>query len=103
MEDIITFAPNLEEKIYKARQKQKEECFKSYMQVIESLSGWPDSMLVESAVELAKTAEEEGKDINDGFGNYFLQALAMKNEELALAVDEMIKNGDFPMIENNNE
>lgn len=41
--------------------------------------------------------------INDGFGNYFLQALAMKNEELALAVDEMIKNGDFPMIENNNE
>ena len=87
MEEIITFAPNMEEKIYKARQKQKEACLESYMHFIETLSRWPDDMLVESAVDFAKEAEKEGRDLNEGLGNYFLQAHAMKDRRKSLHPD----------------
>ena len=74
MSEVVLFRPDL------------QKCIESYSEMIDSFSGLPEEMLVSGALDYAKT-------FPDPESNTWIQALAMKNEELANAVKEMIKNG----------
>ena len=74
MSEIIILHPDL------------QNCIHSYEKMVNSLSGLPEEMLISGALDYAKT-------FPDPESNPWIQALAMKNEELADAVKEMIEKG----------
>lgn len=73
MPEVIMFRPDL------------QRCMNAYADMLNSFSGLPEEMLVSGALDYAKT-------FPDPESNPWIQALAMKNEELADAVKEMIEH-----------
>ena len=74
MSEGVVFRPDL------------QKCIESYSEMIDSFAGLPEEMLISGALDYAKT-------FPDPESNPWIQALAMKNEELADAVKEMIEKG----------
>ena len=74
MSEVVSFRPDL------------QKCIESYSEMIDSFAGLSEEMLVSGAMDYART-------FPDPESNPWIQALALKNEELADAVKKMIKNG----------
>lgn len=74
MSEVVMIRPDL------------QKCINSYSEMIDSFAGLPEEMLVSGALDYAKA-------FPDPESNPWIQALALKNEELAAAVKEMIING----------
>ena len=89
MSEIITVSPVLHTAV--KIQKEKKECLHSYLEAVTALSRLPEDALVEGALEYAKHL----KGAPDITGNTWLQALSMKDEELARSVQEMIEQNNF--------
>lgn len=72
MSEVVVFRPDL------------QKCIESYSEMIDSFAGLPEEMLVSGALDYAKT-------FPDPESNPWIQALALKNEELAKTVKERIE------------
>ena len=87
---IITLSPQLGTTIRKKKQAEWNDCLRSYLNMVKSMACLPEEMLVEGAYDYARRqAKYETEDV---LGNAWLQALSLKNEEMALSVREVIDN-----------
>lgn len=77
MPEVVIFRPDL------------QKCIQSYSKMVDSFSHLPEDMLVTGALDYAKRVPC-AKD------SPWLQALSLKNEDLAIAVREMIDNDVQP-------
>ena len=77
MSEVVVFRPDL------------QKCIQSYTEMVDSFSHLPEDMLVSGALDYAKR-------IPGAKDSPWLQALSLKNEDLAIAVREMIDNDVLP-------
>ena len=90
MSEVVVVSPLVREAIQEAK---KKNCLKSYLNMVETLKDLPEETLVNGALDYAKRLGDDAA--NDQLGNAWLQALSLKNEELAYDVQEMIDQKRF--------
>ncbi len=94
MSEIIMFSPELQAAVQRKQDADREHCFRSYMNMINSLVGLKEAELVQSAFNYEQQRLSSGTP--DLLGNAFVQALFLKNKNLACSVQKMIDSGIFP-------
>lgn len=91
MSEIVSLHPALE----KALEERRKQCYaigmEAYQQLMNTMTGWSTEFLMQSAYEIADPEKER----ETGY-NIYLQALSMKDAELAEEVYRNIINGDIP-------
>ena len=90
MSEVIVVSPQLQSA---AEKIGRQKCLAAYAGLVESLSSLPPDVLVRGAIEYEKQVQESG--VPDVTGNTWIQALSVKDPELALSAQEMIDSGEW--------
>ena len=87
---IVALAPQLESAL-RRKKAERNECLRAYLNMVRSMAALSEDLLVRGAFDYARMlTESEAEDI---IGNAWLQALSLKNTELAVSVREVIEAG----------
>ena len=91
MSEIVSIHPALE----KVLEDRRRQCYaigkEAYQNLMDTMTGWSTDFLMLSAYEVA----DQEKERKEGY-NIFLQALSLKDAELAEEIHRNIINGDIP-------
>jgi len=93
---IIILAPILVTAVQRIRERHVKTCFSAYMKMLDKLALMPKSFLIEGAFRHAKLEKRSRARLI--YGSPWIQALAIKDLDLAIFIQKNIIDGKIPPL-----